>query len=89
MVRLELDDQTWVLVETGDEKPCSYTVFADGTEVVAYETSADVRTSAGLIGLRNVVSRRVGGVEKEEVRARLASAIEHRADALDETLGPR
>ena len=78
MIYLDLDDGLSVSVERGSVKRYAYGVLIEGEEVVAYETSADVRDPAGRMGVRNVVARHASGLGKAEIAQLLDSAlIEH------------
>lgn len=89
MVVLELDDSLSVTVVRGEGDRCVYTVVRDGEQYAQYDTSADPRTTAGQVGLRNVIRRNVAGYEKSDVSERLQSALDERAAALTDELGER
>lgn len=89
MVAVDLDESLSVVVEPGESKPCAYAVVHDGEEVARYETSADPRTTAGRIGLRNVVCRHAPGYDKSAVGEELSAAFSEHEDALAEELGTR
>lgn len=86
VVHLDLGSDVSVVVDSGVEKACAYTIYSGSEEIVSYETSADVRAPAGLMSLRNIVYRRVDGVEKATIEARLEAAVDRHADAIDEVL---
>jgi hypothetical protein len=74
MVVLVLDDEVSVVVEKGTEKRFAYSLVSMGKEVLQYETSADIRKPAGLVGVRNVVSRHTN-LKKPEIERRLKEEL--------------
>lgn len=90
MVEIRVDESLSVVITTGTEKPCAYSVRYDDEEIVRYEPSGDPRTAGGRLGLRNVVYRRVPDdrYDKEDIGEQLAARIAEQTE-LTEELGPR
>jgi hypothetical protein len=82
MVVLELDNEVSIVAEKGTEKRFAYSLISGGEELLQYETSADIRKPAGLIGVRNVVFRHTN-LEKSEIERRLNEELSRHQDRLN------
>jgi len=89
VLELELDGSLALQIERDPPDRFAYTVVHDGEAVLTYDSSADPRTEAAHVALRNVVRRNVEGYEKSAVSDLLADAIDEHEDAIAEELGPR
>ncbi|WP_440767156.1 hypothetical protein [Natronorubrum sp. DTA7] len=85
-VELKITESVSVVVEIGTEKAYSYTVISQGKEVVAYETSADIRNPAGRIGVRNVVFRNVDDCSKEAAEESIQNELARNKEDLNHLL---
>jgi hypothetical protein len=80
---LKLNDEVSVVVEKGSEKRFAYSIISGEEELLQYETSADIRKPAGLIGVRNVVFRHTN-LEKNEIKHRLEKELSQHEGSIND-----
>ncbi|XVH33317.1 hypothetical protein ACNS7O_15025 (plasmid) [Haloferacaceae archaeon DSL9] len=84
MAVLKLTEEVSVAVEKGREKRFAYSLISGEEKLLQYETSADIRKPAGILGVRNVVFRHTN-LEKPEIERRLKEELSRHEGSLNDS----